>query len=124
MNSNFSPFWISCYWSLTFRRSSTGCYDSIPLHNIQLNYLEKFLKEYDQKRKFTWWWTQDLSHDSLNMIGVVDSDLESFFQRNMKLLEKSIVIVFSDHGHRYDSIRETVSFYTGEYIDNNLSGCR
>ncbi|KAE9555607.1 hypothetical protein FO519_001185 [Halicephalobus sp. NKZ332] len=104
----FRPFWISCYWSLTFRRSTTGCYDAIPLHKIQLNYLEKFLKEYEKKRKFVWWWTQDLSHDSLNSIGVVDFDLKDFLQRNMKFLEKSIVIVFSDHGHRYASIRETM----------------
>lgn len=44
----------------------------------------------------------------MNQIGVVDNDLADFLVKNEKNLEKSIVIVFSDHGHRYASIRETV----------------
>ena len=44
------------------------------------------------------------------MIGVMDTDLKSFLEKNEKVLEDSYVIVFSDHGHRYASIRETVCF--------------
>uniref|UniRef100_A0AC34QR95 Uncharacterized protein n=1 Tax=Panagrolaimus sp. JU765 TaxID=591449 RepID=A0AC34QR95_9BILA len=104
----FRPFWLSCYWSLTFRRSTTGCYDRRPLHEIQFEYLSEFLKGYENKRKFAWWWTQDLSHDDLNKIGAIDLDFREFLEKHEKLLEKSIVIVFSDHGHRYAEIRETV----------------
>jgi membrane-anchored protein YejM (alkaline phosphatase superfamily) len=53
-------------------------------------------------------WTQDLSHDFLNLIGVSDDDLEQFLLRNKQNLEEAIFIVISDHGHRYDSIRQTV----------------
>uniref|UniRef100_A0AC35F4D2 Uncharacterized protein n=1 Tax=Panagrolaimus sp. PS1159 TaxID=55785 RepID=A0AC35F4D2_9BILA len=104
----FRPYWLSCYWSLIFRRSTTGCYDAIPLHKIQLQYLQHFITNYKNKRKFAWWWTQDLSHDHLNMIGVMDLDLKEFLRRNEEAFENSYVIVFSDHGHRYASIRETV----------------
>lgn len=49
-----------------------------------------------------------MSHGFLNLIGKVDDDFEKFFKNNEKRMEDSIIIVFSDHGHRYDKIRETV----------------
>uniref|UniRef100_A0A7E4VEC5 Sulfatase domain-containing protein n=1 Tax=Panagrellus redivivus TaxID=6233 RepID=A0A7E4VEC5_PANRE len=105
----FRPYWLSCFWSMTFRRSTTGCYDAKSLHGIQLDYLERYLKSYANQRKFAWWWSQDLSHDHLNLIGVADSDLAAFIDRNYEAhFKDAIVIVFSDHGHRYASIRETV----------------
>ena len=67
-----------------------------------------FIKKYNSRRHFAYWWSQDMSHDYLNKIGMMDEDLNDFFVRNSKLLDDSIVIVFSDHGHRYDKIRETV----------------
>ncbi|EFP07084.1 hypothetical protein CRE_12874 [Caenorhabditis remanei] len=114
------PFWISAFWSLISRRSAPSCYDNQPQHKIQLEYLEKtksvvytvlfdrFLEKYDKKRKFAFWWSQDMSHGFLNLIGRTDDDFEGFFKKNEKRLDDSIVIVFSDHGHRYDKIRETV----------------
>lgn len=102
------PFWISAFWSLISRRSAASCYDNKPQHKIQLEYIEKFLEKYEKKRKFAFWWSQDMSHGFLNLIGRTDDDFEEFFKRNEKRLVDSIVIVFSDHGHRYDKIRETV----------------
>ncbi|CAP28993.2 Protein CBG09618 [Caenorhabditis briggsae] len=102
------PFWISAFWSLISRRSAASCYDNKPQHKIQLEYIEKFLEKYEKKRKFAFWWSQDMSHGFLNLIGRTDDDFEEFFKKNEKRLEDSVVIVFSDHGHRYDKIRETV----------------
>ncbi|CAI2354371.1 unnamed protein product [Caenorhabditis sp. 36 PRJEB53466] len=102
------PFWISSFWSLVSRRSAASCYDAKPQHRLQLEYLDKFLEKYENKRKFAFWWSQDMSHGFLNLIGRTDDDFEEFFKRNEKRLADSIVVVLSDHGHRYDKIRETV----------------
>ncbi|CAL2045114.1 unnamed protein product [Caenorhabditis brenneri] len=102
------PYWISAFWSLISRRSAASCYDNKPQHKMQLEYLETFLEKYENKRKFAFWWSQDMSHGFLNLIGRIDDDFEEFLKTNKKRMEDSIVIIFSDHGHRYDKIRETV----------------
>ncbi|CAB3397762.1 unnamed protein product [Caenorhabditis bovis] len=107
-NHYMRTFWIAAFWSLIARRSSSYCYDKKPFHQIMFDYLEDFVQKYDDKRKFAFWWTQDISHDFLNSIGAIDDDFEDFFVRNENVLQNSIVIVFSDHGHRTDRIRETV----------------
>ncbi|CAD6196464.1 unnamed protein product [Caenorhabditis auriculariae] len=104
VNHYFRPFWTATFWSVVSRRSSAYCYDSIPKHVIQLEYLEQL---YERKRHFAFWWTQDMSHDYLNVIGKTDNDIEGFLRRNFDFLKNSIIIVMSDHGHRYDRIRET-----------------
>ncbi|VDM49346.1 unnamed protein product [Toxocara canis] len=102
------PYWVATYWSLLFRRSSPNCYDRLPAHALQLNYMSQFLTKYAGTRSFALHWTQDLSHDYLNAINVADEDYERFFVENSSNFNNTIVIVFSDHGHRYDAIRETV----------------
>ncbi|TKR69407.1 hypothetical protein L596_021572 [Steinernema carpocapsae] len=72
-----------------------------------MRYLQEFIDKYENYRKFAFHWSQDMSHDYLNLIGVADVDIEDFFLRNEAKFNDSIVIFFSDHGHRYDSIRET-----------------
>jgi membrane-anchored protein YejM (alkaline phosphatase superfamily) len=65
---------------------------------------------YKDRRKFAFMWSQDLSHDYLNRVGIIDEDFVEFLGNNEKYLEEAIVIIFSDHGHRYASIRDTVRF--------------
>ncbi|KAI6199563.1 hypothetical protein M3Y96_00640300 [Aphelenchoides besseyi] len=101
------PFFLNLYHSLLHRRSSYGCYGNIAMHEHMIHYLESFLVGYKNKRKFALFWSQDLSHDFLNRIGVIDQDLSSLFVRAENLMENSIVIVVSDHGHRFDPIRDT-----------------
>jgi hypothetical protein len=102
------PYWLSFLDQLLYRRSSFGCYDANPLNLLMLNYLQSFMDAYKGKKKFAFLWSQDLSHDFLNRIGVIDDNMESFFSRNLDTFEESVVVVISDHGHRYANIRETV----------------
>ncbi|CAJ0574895.1 unnamed protein product, partial [Mesorhabditis spiculigera] len=104
----FRSYWLAAFWSLVGRRSKPFCYDARPKHEIQLDYLENFLHSYRGQRHFAYWWTQDMSHDYLNAIGQTDNSYATFLKRNSPLLDDAITIVFSDHGNRYDSIRETV----------------
>uniref|UniRef100_A0AC34QJL4 Uncharacterized protein n=1 Tax=Panagrolaimus sp. JU765 TaxID=591449 RepID=A0AC34QJL4_9BILA len=50
----------------------------------------------------------EISHDYLNTVGLADQDFAEFLKKNEANLENSFVILFSDHGNRYDTIRETV----------------
>uniref|UniRef100_A0A914QWU0 gluconokinase n=1 Tax=Panagrolaimus davidi TaxID=227884 RepID=A0A914QWU0_9BILA len=89
-------------------RSSKFCYDNFPIHKLQFQYSKSFLQGYKGKRKFLWQWLTEVSHDYLNTVGVVDEDFVKFLTEIQPNFNNSIVIVFSDHGNRYDSIRETV----------------
>uniref|UniRef100_A0A914BZ34 Uncharacterized protein n=1 Tax=Acrobeloides nanus TaxID=290746 RepID=A0A914BZ34_9BILA len=103
------PYWIASFYSLLMRRSNPYCYDSYPAYDLHLSYLQEFLNNYKGKRKFALWWTQDISHEHLNKVGVMDKTFVDFLKHNEKNFDDAIVIVFSDHGNRYDSIRETVT---------------
>lgn len=37
-----------------------------------------------------------------------DADIADFFEKNLESLKESFVFVFSDHGHRFDPIRQSV----------------
>lgn len=121
------PFWLSFFNQLIYRRSLFGCYESQSLNSLMLNYLQSFMDGYKESKKFAFMWSQDLSHDFLNRVGVIDDNMEKFFARNLDNFEDAIVFVISDHGHRYANIRETVSrwdlkmvWYNFKFIYQNL----
>uniref|UniRef100_A0A7E4V535 Sulfatase domain-containing protein n=1 Tax=Panagrellus redivivus TaxID=6233 RepID=A0A7E4V535_PANRE len=89
-------------------RSNLFCYDDLPVHKIQLDYVKSFLDAYPNVAKFAFSWLIEVSHDYLNTAGVADKDFADFLTASEKHFNKSIVVVFSDHGNRYDRIRETV----------------
>ncbi|KAE9552195.1 hypothetical protein FO519_004576 [Halicephalobus sp. NKZ332] len=102
------PLYLSWEDHLLRTRSDIFCYDSVPVHKIQLNFLQNFLDSYSKKAKFAFSWFLEISHDYLNTVGVADEDFSEFLKKNEKKFENSFLIVFSDHGNRYDKIRETV----------------
>ncbi|CAJ0929555.1 unnamed protein product, partial [Mesorhabditis belari] len=104
----FRTYWLAAFWSIIALRSKPYCYDSAGKHEIQLAYLDRFVNEYAGKRQFVFWWDQDMSHDYLNAIGRTDHSFARFLEKNSEVMQDSIIAVFSDHGHRYDKIRETV----------------
>lgn len=117
----FRPFWLNVYWSYVHRRSKNLCYGNHRMHNLQLNYLSQFISKYkgepvlnhvlelllaDQPRFAVSWFTE-LGHDWLNQVRYGDADFADFLQKHVTDLEDSFLIVMSDHGHRFDSIRKT-----------------
>lgn len=49
-----------------------------------------------------------MSHDFLNKVGSGDDDLLEFLKSIQPYSNNTLLLVISDHGHRYDAIRETV----------------
>ena len=74
----------------------------------QLNYIHEFLTSYKNSPKFSFFYNK-VSHDDTNVIQFVDNTLVTFFQRlhDDKLMENSMIVMFGDHGTRFDGIRLT-----------------
>lgn len=52
----------------------------------------------------------ELSHDSINLIGVIDDDLTAWLKKlkTSHILDNTIFILMSDHGNRFAEIRNTL----------------
>ncbi|KAG8232427.1 hypothetical protein J437_LFUL012858 [Ladona fulva] len=85
------------------------CMGSIPRHKIMINYARDFFDVYRDKPKFLFSFHSELSHDSYNMIGAADKDLKAFLEglQSSGHLNNTLLIMMSDHGHRFTEIRDT-----------------
>lgn len=52
----------------------------------------------------------ELSHDSINLVGVADNDIKNWLQllHSNGLLDYTILIIMSDHGNRFADVRKTL----------------
>uniref|UniRef100_A0AC35TG89 Sulfatase domain-containing protein n=1 Tax=Rhabditophanes sp. KR3021 TaxID=114890 RepID=A0AC35TG89_9BILA len=76
-------------------------------HHFQLNYLEEFINKYQNRKRFSYTWSDDLIHDSINNIFAADVDYAKFFTDNQKALENSFIFFGGDHGHRMSTFGGT-----------------
>lgn len=67
-----------------------------------MNYVKHLFTVYASKPKFVFGFHAELSHDSLNLIGVVDDDLRDWIQwfEDHGHLNNTLLMLMSDHGHR------------------------
>nr|XP_031846377.1 uncharacterized protein LOC116432971 [Nomia melanderi] len=93
-----------------FRYFNKFCIGSIPLHMVMLNYMKEIFNVYKHQPKFLFGFHGELSHDSYNDIGVVDGDLGRWIKDLNELghLNNTLLILMSDHGHRFAEIRNTL----------------
>uniref|UniRef100_A0A0N4ZJB5 Sulfatase domain-containing protein n=1 Tax=Parastrongyloides trichosuri TaxID=131310 RepID=A0A0N4ZJB5_PARTI len=104
----FRPFWYSVYKSWLLKRSTYLCYGNNKMHNIQLEYLNHFLRAYpNDVPLFALSWFTEIGHDYINQVEIVDNDLRKFLVKNKQKLDDSFLFILGDHGHRFDSIRKT-----------------
>ncbi|GMS95831.1 hypothetical protein PENTCL1PPCAC_18006 [Pristionchus entomophagus] len=84
------------------------CVGSEPLHQSWLRYAKEFMDRYTIPR-FLLMHYSILSHDDINLVGVMDDDLSSHLRLMAKkgALDNALVIVMADHGHRFAKLRET-----------------
>ena len=98
--------------------SQTGCYGNRDLFSIQLEFLKKFITKFEGKRKFAFFWNNELTHDDFNGVQNGDEPIHDFFTwlKTNGHTRHSIVIFASDHGFRIGGASET---YTGR-LENNM----
>lgn len=57
---------------------------------------------HDRRPQFVFSFHGELSHDSINLIGVADDDIQEWLERlqNGGLLNRTILVLMADHGNR------------------------
>lgn len=85
------------------------CVGSMPKHKVMLDYTKDFIEKYNGTNPgFIFSFHAELSHDSINLIGVVDDDVVNWLKSLKSLLNNTILIFMSDHGNRFSEIRNTL----------------
>lgn len=77
----------------------------IPVHFYQI------MRAYRERQpQFAFSFHGELSHDSINLVGVADDDITDWLKslRSNGLLDRTILIVMSDHGNRFAEVRNTL----------------
>uniref|UniRef100_A0A0K0DWQ2 Sulfatase N-terminal domain-containing protein n=1 Tax=Strongyloides stercoralis TaxID=6248 RepID=A0A0K0DWQ2_STRER len=82
----------------------------------QFEYLEEFIKIYNNSKQFTFTWITNIAHEHLTGHYEYDNYLKTFFKSNKKLFDNGFLILMSDHGFRLGSYRKTK---IGTFEDKN-----
>ncbi|GFV65486.1 uncharacterized protein TNCV_1737231 [Trichonephila clavipes] len=105
------PFWLALEESTLLKFSSHMCYGSLPKHLLQMDYVRQFISKYHAANRpyFGFSFLAELSHEYLSRVASADDQLEEFFKylNELGVLRNTVLIVMSDHGHRFDAIRAT-----------------
>lgn len=78
------------------------------MHLIQMKYFEQLIQNYEKKPFFALNWLTELAHDWLSQVSAADKDIEEMLKREEEKLQNTFLFMFSDHGHRFDQIRQTM----------------
>merc|ERR1719481_1416370 len=91
------------------RHPNKFCYHGTPRHMMNLRHVRQLYQKYPGEKKFYISWANELSHDDTNMIQAADDDLVSLLSHLSEdgRLKDTMVMLMSDHGHRFDVIRNT-----------------
>ncbi|KAI6189656.1 hypothetical protein M3Y97_00032200 [Aphelenchoides bicaudatus] len=109
VDHHFRPFWLDVYKSFVRRRSKYLCYNDKPNHLIQMAYYRELVQRYHGKRPFfALHWLTELAHDWLSQVSSADEDIEKMLLEEEERLQDTFLFMFSDHGHRFDPIRQTM----------------
>lgn len=87
------------------------CVGSRPRHQVMLDYTKDFVQKYNNSNpSFIFSFHAELSHDSINLIGVADDDITNWLKslKTSGLLNNTVLIMMSDHGNRFAEIRNTL----------------
>ncbi|GFR23438.1 uncharacterized protein TNCT_305481 [Trichonephila clavata] len=105
------PFWLALEESTLLKFSSHMCYGSLPKHLLQMDYVRQFISKYHTANRpyFGFSFLAELSHEYLSRVASADDQFEEFFKylNELGVLRNTVLIVMSDHGHRFDAIRAT-----------------
>jgi hypothetical protein len=90
------------------------CFGNTPKFKIIIDYYRQFIERYGDNLKFGLSWNNELCHDYLNNLQYGDEDIFQFVRwlHTTGLLNNSVFILLSDHGHLMNEIQNT---YVGRF---------
>ena len=110
----FRPFALAVEKSLIRRESKANCLHSMLEMDILYNYLRDFVRTMQDRPYFAFTFVARLTHDNLNTAGFADEPTFHLLKdlHSEGVLNKSLLVLFSDHGIRFGPIRQT---YIGKF---------
>uniref|UniRef100_A0A1B0ET90 Uncharacterized protein n=1 Tax=Lutzomyia longipalpis TaxID=7200 RepID=A0A1B0ET90_LUTLO len=86
------------------------CVGHLPRHRTMLEYTKEFMLKYTKTPRFVFSFHGELSHDSINLVGVADDDFTAWLKElhSRSVLNNTLLIVMSDHGNRFAEVRNTL----------------
>ncbi|XP_039296130.1 uncharacterized protein LOC111050348 isoform X2 [Nilaparvata lugens] len=85
------------------------CVGSMPRHKVMLDYARHIFTVNKERPKFVFGFHGEISHDSYNQVGAADDDLLEWMKwfNDEGHLNNTVLILMSDHGHRFAEVRNT-----------------
>lgn len=106
----FRPYCLAMENSFLARTSSNLCYGNVPKHKLQIDYVRRFIEANNGSQPyFAFSFLVEISHEYMQQVAAADEDIVQFLTelRDRGHLDNTFLFFLSDHGHRFDSIRET-----------------
>ncbi|CAB0002712.1 unnamed protein product [Nesidiocoris tenuis] len=85
------------------------CLSARPIHSHHLTYLLSIFRAYRNSPSFMFSLHNGMTHDSFNLPQLMDADLRDFLRTAYEsgFLNRTVLILYGDHGQRIDSVRTT-----------------
>lgn len=106
----FRPYCLAMESSFLMRSSSNLCYGNVPKHVLQIDYVRRFIEVNNGSQPyFAFSFLVEISHEYMQQVAAADEDIVQFLAelKDRGHLDNTFLFFLSDHGHRFDSIRET-----------------
>jgi hypothetical protein len=105
-----TDFYLRTYFvaaSKSLGQYKSYCIGSVPRHKIMMNYVQNIMTLRQGTPKFLFSFHSELSHGDVNLIQGADDDLKELLHNlnSSGVLNSTILVVMSDHGHRFASLR-------------------
>ena len=102
------PFWLA---SKRDYHADGICHGDTPIFTRSFNYLTDFYAHYNSTPKFTLTVLSAMFHDNLDKLTSIEDDLLKFIEnsKTKKQFEDTILVLFGDHGARFDGFRESMT---------------
>ncbi|XP_064638766.1 uncharacterized protein LOC135494587 isoform X2 [Lineus longissimus] len=104
------PFWQAIWESTLNKNSPRFCLGEKPKHQYMLDYGRDFFVKYHNVSKFGIIFHGELTHADNNPGEHIDTDLVKFLValKSGHYLDNTLLVVMSDHGARYSTVRHTI----------------
>ena len=94
------------------------CFGSVPTYLNMFNWGGDMFDSYKVRLKFSFLFHSSLSHDHMTYVSVADEDLRDtlMYMNNRGHFDKTLLLVMSDHGLRFSSVRQILQ---GQHEERN-----
>ena len=94
------------------------CFGSVPVHLNMFNWGRDMFESYKVRLKFSFLFHSSLSHNHMTHVSVADEDLRDtlMHMNNRGHFDNTLLLVMSDHGLRFSSVRQTLQ---GQHEERN-----